>query len=98
MTVSELLKQYTNIVDAIFKSFGMNGGYGEINDSTSDFFCINNNTVEWSEEKFYEEGTYSNEIVKKFENDTHYLFYVENGCGERYYQIFDKLKEIKWII
>lgn len=95
MTVPKLLKQYTKIVNSIFKSFGIDGGYGEINDSTSNFFCINNNTVEWSEEKFYEEGTYSNKIVKKFENDTHYLFYVDNECGERYYQIFDKLKEIE---
>lgn len=95
MTVEELLKEYADAMDALFKSFGIDGGYEEIDSCTSNFFCINNNTVEWSEEKFYEEGTYSNKIVKKFENDTHYLFYVDNGCGERYYQIFDKLKEIK---
>lgn len=94
MTVPKLLKQYNKIVDSIFKSFGIGGGYGEINDSTSIFFRIDNDTVQWSEEKFYEEGTYSNEIVTKFENDTHYLLLVDDGSGERYYQIFDKLKEM----
>lgn len=95
MTVEELLKEYTNAMDALFKSFGIKNGYGEIDDCTSSFFLINNDTVEWSEEKFQDEGTYSNEIVKKFENNTHYLFYVDNGSGERFYQIFYKLKEIK---
>jgi hypothetical protein len=95
MTIAELLKQYDDTIDAIFKSFGINSGYGEINNSTSDFFRIDNDMVEWSEEKFEDEGVYSNKIVKKIENDTHYLLYVDNGCGERFYQIFDKSKEIK---
>ena len=86
MTIAELLKQYADTIDAIFKSFDIYGGYGEINDRTSDFFRIDNDTVEWSE--------YSNEIVKKIENDTHYLLYVDDQCGERFYQIFDKSKEI----
>lgn len=94
MTIAELLKQYADTIDSIFKSFGIYGGYGEINDRTSDFFRINNNTVEWSEEKFEDEGIYSNEIVQKIENDTHYLLFVDDGSGERFYQIFDKSKEI----
>ena len=94
MTIVELLKQYADTMDSIFKSFGIYGGYGETNDRTSDFFRIDNDTVEWSEEKFEDEGEYSNEIVKKIENDTHYLLYVDDQCGERFYQIFDKSKEI----
>jgi hypothetical protein len=94
MTILELLKQYADTIDAIFKSFGIDNCYGEIDDRTSDFFSIDDNTVEYSDKKFEDEGVYLNSIIKKYENDTHYLLYINNGCGQRFYQIFDKSKEI----
>ena len=94
MTIAELLKQHVNTIDAIFKSFSIDNCYGEIDDRTSDFFRIDDNTVEYSDKKFEDEGVYLNSIIKKYENDTHYLLYINNGCGERFYQIFDKSKEI----
>lgn len=97
--LTELLKQYTETIDAIFKSFGIEGGYGEINDHTTDYFRFSNggDDVNWSDKTFDSEdgGQYGNEVLNKYENETHYLLYVDNGSGEKYYQVFDKSKEIK---
>ena len=97
--LTELLKQYTETIDAIFKSFGIEGGYGEIDDRTADYFCFSNggDDVIFSDEEFDPEegGNYGNEICNKFETETHYLLYVYNGEGDKYYQVFDKSKEIK---
>lgn len=97
MGIPELLKQYTETVDAIFISFGMENGYGEIDDRTADFFCLNHDCVKWSMEEFdpEDDGEYCNDVHSKHENGTHYMLYVDNGCGDQFYQIFDKSKEIQ---
>lgn len=95
--MEELLKTYVETAKTIFKSFGIKGGYGEIDISTDSYFRINSNDVWFQEEEFGadDEATYCNEIRRKYENETHYALYVDNGCGDSFYQIFDKKKEVK---
>lgn len=96
MDINELLNQHKETIDAIFQLFEINDGYGEINDHTSDFFTLSECTVNWHNEKFdpADGGMYANEIRNMKENDTHYLLYVDNGCGDKFYQIFDKSKQL----
>jgi hypothetical protein len=97
MKIPELLKQYRETIDALFTSFGIDNGYGEIDDRTDDYFTLSRDNVAWSSEKFdpEDDAEYANDVRSKRENDTHYLLYVDNGCGDQFYQIFDKSKEIK---
>ena len=94
--INSLLKQHVDILCTIFESFGIDDGYGEIDNRTADFFCLNDDCVKWSLETFdpMEDGEYMADIQNKYENETHYLLYVDNGCGENFYQVFDKSKEI----
>lgn len=83
-----LLNMYKNVVPEIFKLFGNMNGYGEIDVKTDVKWNMNGYEVHWIEN----EVLYSNEIrnmneTHKYEN--YVLLFVDNGCGEQYYQIFD---------
>lgn len=97
MKLQDLLITYKETIDQIFKSFGLDEGYGEFDDKTDQFFCITEDSVCWQDEEFSEDEDteYSNDIRWKHENETHYLLYVDNGCGDNFYQIFNKEKQIK---
>ena len=94
--MKNLLETYTNTLEQIFKNFGMEGGYGELDIRTN---------VKWNsdEKRGYDvrwienECVYANELISPpifYEN--YVLFYVNNGEGDKYYQIFDyNLKDEK---
>jgi hypothetical protein len=85
-SMKELLGTYTETIDKIFKNFGIEDGYGEIDIMDSVKWNMDDETVRWSEN----DDMYSNEIrrdVLYFEN--YVLLYVDNGCGDMFYQIFD---------
>jgi hypothetical protein len=84
--MKELLKSHKELTNAIFKSFGIENGYGDIDDKTDFKWDFTSDSIHWLEE----DDLYSNDILRgpaKFEN--YVLFYVDNGCGDEYYQIFD---------
>lgn len=86
--MKELLKTYKETLSEIFTRFDMKIGYGELDIKTD---------VEWLQierDLYWVEGEdkelYSNEIYgakKVAEGLT--IFYVDNGCGDRFYQIFN---------
>ncbi len=85
--MKELLRQYKETIPLIFEKFGVEQGYGEIDDSTDVIFNYDTHQVTWIEH----ECLYSNEIRSIIgEYETYIMFYVDNGCGDQYYQIFDK--------
>lgn len=92
MNVIEL---YEEAKSNLLKAFNIDGYLGEISvndnywkrDSECIFF---GNTPE-------EVDCYANDICNNWsrEIETHTMFYVDDGCGNRYYEVFDKSKEIK---
>lgn len=85
-SMKELLDTYTGTIDQIFNNFGIKDGYGEIDIKTEVKWDMNDETVRWTED----DDLYSNEIRRDalyFEN--YVLLYVDNGCGDMFYQIFD---------
>jgi len=84
--MKELLNTYTETIDQIFTNFGIEDGYGEIDMKTVVKWNMDDETVRWIEK----DCLYSNEIRRDalyFEN--YILIYVDNGCGDMFYQIFD---------
>jgi hypothetical protein len=96
--LKQLIETYKESLSAIFESFGVDQGYGELDDQTDSFFikyedCIYFQTED-PEDSDVEELAYCNDILGSYENDTHYMIYVDNGCGDKFYQIFDKSKQL----
>jgi hypothetical protein len=84
--MEELLRVYREITEQIFTSFGIENGYGEIDEQISVRWNSNEESIYWIGE---DDEVYVNDIIRGpavFENYS--LFYVDNGCGYRYYQIF----------
>jgi len=86
--MKELLKTYQETIKAIFEKFGYENGYGEIDIKTDvTWTSIEDEAVRWIEN----DELYCNEVMHtsplRYEN--YVMFYVDNGCGERFYQIFD---------
>ena len=84
--MKELLKAHRELTEAIFLSFGIENGYGDIDDKTDVKWDGDEETVNWIED----DELYSNEVVRgpaQFENFV--LYYVDNSCGDQFYQIFD---------
>jgi hypothetical protein len=87
--MKDLLKTYQETVNDIFLRFGYENGYGEIDVKINVvWISIEDEEVRWLEN----EQIYCNETMHmtplRFEN--YVMFYVDNGCGERFYQIFDE--------
>ena len=83
--MKNLLKTYTDSISQIFKNFELEGAYGEIDIRTESKWIYEDDEVRWLES----ECLYSNNVIRKpcyYQNYT--MFYVDNGCGDRYYQIF----------
>lgn len=88
--MKELLETYQSTLDAIFKYFGISNAYGELDIRTDVKWSLTNDSVHWYEDC----GTpalneYGNDIIgKPIIGEEYTLLYVDNGCGEQYYQIF----------
>ena len=86
------LKIYQTSIDKIFSIFGIKNAYGEIDVRTTVKWNLNgNDSVRWLEKG----ELYSNDVLRDpLYADGHMMVYVDNGCGDRYYQVFDmKLKD-----
>ncbi len=84
--MKDLLKAHRELTEAIFLSFGIENGYGDIDDKTDVKWDATEDSVHWLEE----DDIYSNDVLRgpaHFENFV--LFYVDNGAGDEFYQIFD---------
>jgi hypothetical protein len=84
--MKDLLKAHKEITEAIFLSFGIENGYGDIDDKTDVKWDAREDVVHWLED----DEIYSNDILRgpaKFDNFV--LYFVDNGCGDEFYQIFD---------
>lgn len=84
--MKELLKSHRELTEAIFLSFGIENGYGDIDDKTDVKWDSTEESVHWVEG----DDIYSNDILRGpavFENFV--LYYVDNSCGDQFYQIFD---------
>lgn len=92
--MKELLETYQKTLSSIFESFGLKHGYGEIDILTDVKWFLTNQCVHWYEGEDNEE--YVNDIlgVPVIAED-YTLVYVDNGCGERFYQIFYNLNKIQ---
>ena len=98
--MKQLLATYISTLDEIFKSFGIEHGYGELSIEAHNYFQLDEETVRWQDTRFDydDEANYSNDVQNIYENDTHYLVYVHSCTGDSYYQIFDKSMEITPVI
>ena len=84
--MKELLKAHREITEAIFLAFGIENGYGDIDDKTDVKWDATDDSVHWLEG----DEIYSNDVLRgpaKFDNFV--LYFVDNGCGDEFYQIFD---------
>lgn len=87
MEFKDILEAYKQGSDLIFNSFGLKNGYGEIDIMDDVKWTCDESEVRW----LNKDCLYSNEIMRgPWEHQNYMLFYVDNGCGEKYYQIFDK--------
>lgn len=83
--MKELLKKHKEITEEIFNKFGIEIGYGYIEDKTD----VKWNSVEdiyWIEN----DDIYNNTVLRDpvyFENFV--LFFIEDSSGNEYYQIYD---------
>jgi hypothetical protein len=85
--MKELLKAYREITEAIFLAFGIENGYGDIDDKTDVKWDATDDSVHWLEE----DEIYSNDVLRgpaQFENFV--LYYIDNSAGDEFYQIFDR--------
>jgi hypothetical protein len=84
----DLLKTYSETLSSIFSKFGIDQSYGEIESKIDvEWTLCGNESVVWVED----EELYSNDIRRG--EPVYYqnwmLVYVDNGCGESFYQIFN---------
>lgn len=92
--MKELLETYQKTLSSIFEYFNLHTYGGELDIRTDVKWFLTSDCVHWYEGEDEEE--YSNEIlgVPVIAED-YILVYVDNGCGERYYQIFYNTNKIE---
>ena len=78
----------------LLTAFKINGYLGEIS-INRDFWKRSSDSIYFGNTP-EEVECYCNELCDNWSREigTHIMFYVDNGCGDRYYEIFDKSKEI----
>jgi hypothetical protein len=82
-----LLEQYAQVTNDIFEAFGIQNGYGEIDDRTDYKWSGDSETVRWTGS---DGEIYANDVLRgPVFAENFALFYVDNSCGEQFYQIFD---------
>ncbi len=83
--MKDLLGIYKSTVEKIFEGFGLDGAYGEIDIKDNIEWTATNESVHWIED----DDEYANDVLSGPNTDGEYtIFYVDNGCGDRFYQIF----------
>lgn len=86
--IKELLEIYRKAATEIFLAFGFDEAYGEIESKIDVEWTLDGEeSVTWIENG----DVYSNEIRRggPMYHENWMMVYVDNGCGENYYQIFD---------
>ena len=80
------LNIYKETLNRIFSTFDNEHGYGEIDIKTDVKWNITPDSVRWIEK----ECMYSNDLRgdPKYA-EGHMMVFVDNGCGDSFYQIFD---------
>ena len=88
--MKHLLETYQSTLSSIFEYFGLLQGYGELDIRTDVKWSLTSDSVHWYEDcDGEEEEEYANDILGvPVVAEDYTLVYVDNGCGERYYQIF----------
>ena len=88
--MKELLEIYGITLTAIFAAFGLEDGYGELDIKDKCIWSNDNETVSWIEDYDPDEEVYANEIIGQPHicEYGYTMFYVDNGCGDKFYQIF----------
>ena len=88
--MKKLLETYQETIDQIFKLFGLENGYGEIDLRLETKWNADDDNVRWLEK--YEGDVYSYDIQKGpwiSQDNKFTMYYIDNGCGEKYYQIYE---------
>jgi len=82
----EVVENYKRSMQKIFDAFGNSSGYGEIDLRETCKWNFRSGEVIWLEK----DTIYSNEMLSEPDYcDGLMMVYVDNGCGDKYYQIFD---------
>lgn len=87
--MGELLNTLRNTAQEIFRRFDLDSSYGEIDIQDEVKWNYDSQTVSWVEGEDNE--LYANEVMngpQEDESGEYTIFYVDNSCGERFYQIF----------
>jgi hypothetical protein len=99
LSLGEKLELYETLRDSIFSSFGMQCGKCALEYSEATWWASFQHTIYYG----YENATddiesgeyYGSEVMGELEkNKTHALAYVDDGCGNKYYQVFAANNEI----
>jgi len=87
----KLLAKHQKIENEIFSAFGLECTSGEIDMKLDMKWNVSDSDVYWCN-KNSDYGEYACELhhkkIRKYENFV--LMYVDNGCGDHYYMIFDE--------
>ena len=90
--MKELLEIYGITLTAIFTSFGFSAedAVGELDIKDKCIWSHDNETIRWVEHDDPHEEVYANEIIGQPHicEYGYTMFYVDNGCGDKFYQIF----------
>jgi hypothetical protein len=88
--MKELLEIYGITLTAIFAAFGIKDGCGELDIKDKCIWSYTGDTVYWIEHDDPAEEVYTNEIIGEpiICEHGYTMFYVDNGCGDKFYQIF----------
>jgi len=87
VSMKDLINQYNEAAIEIFQLFGLKNVYGEIVSQLDSKWNSCKHDVRWLDEQG---ELYSNEIRTKYDSENFVMFYVNDGSGNYYYQIFDK--------
>jgi hypothetical protein len=83
--MKDLLGIYQSTIEKIFAGFGLDGAYGELDIRDTIEWTATDESVHWIQE----DGEYANDILREPRTDGDYtIFYVDNSCGDQFYQIF----------
>lgn len=80
------LIQHKKLSDEIFKAFfGGNSGYGDLDINLDLAWRNDNDNLLWRENN----TVFACEIMREYTYQNFIMFYIDTGCGEKYYKIFD---------
>ena len=87
MEFKDLLETYKTIEEQIFTAFGVENGYGEIDMDTEVKWKLTKDSVYWMDGGNLYSCELRSDIIYYHEN--YALMYVDNGCGDQYYMLFN---------